>query len=135
MSEGRYDLHEVSAKAAIFTPKNEVLIMEYLPAKHYTGFGLPGGHVDAGESPDFSMARELQEELGLEGVALERRDFFVHRSGKIVLGYFGTLENEQDLKPLQPEKEHAVLMNKEQFDAIKIDDAYRKFVLNNWPQV
>ncbi len=54
--------------------------------------GLPGGHMDDGESPDAAIVRELSEELGLDDVALERGDFWMHGSGKLVLGYVGSID-------------------------------------------
>ena len=42
-----------------------------------TAFGLPGGKVDPGETPDQAAARELQEETGLIATALH--PVFVHQ--------------------------------------------------------
>lgn len=42
-----------------------------------TAFGMPGGKVDPGETPEQAAARELQEETGLEATSL--RLVFVHR--------------------------------------------------------
>jgi ADP-ribose pyrophosphatase YjhB (NUDIX family) len=57
-------------------------------------YGLPGGHLEAGEQPDEAMKRELKEEIGLiETIALQRFDFFLHQSeDKVVLGYVGILD-------------------------------------------
>lgn len=57
-------------------------------------YGLPGGHLEAGEQPDEAMQRELKEEIGLiEAIALQRFDFFLHQSeDKVVLGYVGILD-------------------------------------------
>lgn len=42
-----------------------------------TAFGMPGGKVDPGETPEEAAARELQEETGL--VASNLRKVFVHK--------------------------------------------------------
>ena len=42
------------------------------------------------------MHRELQEELGFVPDNLERKDFFLHHDGKIVLGYVATCSKDQD---------------------------------------
>lgn len=89
MSE-RY-LNRVSCKAALYTPdRTKVLIVESLPGK----FALPGGHMEEGETPDEAICRELKEELGLENISLDRKDFWMHKSGKLVLGYVGELDEQ-----------------------------------------
>ena len=79
----------VTCKCAFYTPSGDkVLITEYAPGL----YGLPGGHIDAGETPDQAIVRELHEELGLTVDGIERRDFWMHHDNKIVLGYTGTLD-------------------------------------------
>lgn len=80
----------VSCKAALFTPdRTKVLLVEYLP----NNFGLPGGHTESGETPEETMRRELREELGItDKILLERRDFWRHSDGKIVLGFIGVID-------------------------------------------
>lgn len=84
------DLHHVSAKIAIYSPDyTKVLLTEYLPGE----YGLPGGHLDTGESPEQAILRELVEELSitLTPTDLTPRDFWRHPNGKIILGYTATL--------------------------------------------
>lgn len=84
------NLERVSCKAALYgKSRTSVLLVQYLPG-HY---GLPGGHTEPGETPDEAMRRELQEELDIEGMALERRDFWRHSDGKIVLGFTGDIDS------------------------------------------
>ena len=62
-------LMRVSCKAALYnTDRSKVLLAQYEPNR----FGLPGGHVEVGETPDQAIQRELQEELELEGVKVTR---------------------------------------------------------------
>ena len=58
-----YDRHEVSVKVALYSSDGECALMMYYPRDD--GFGLPGGHIDAGETPDVALRRELREELGI----------------------------------------------------------------------
>lgn len=78
----------VSCKAVLLNPSaTKALLVRYAPGV----YGLPGGHVDEGETPDDAVARELSEELGLSGVTLRRGSFTKHEDGKIVLFYVGSI--------------------------------------------
>lgn len=105
MNQRRRDLLRVTCKCAIFTPdKSKVLLADY----GRDGYGLPGGHIDAGESPDEAMRRELDEELGVKNIQLRRVDFFIHPNGKIVLGFMATM-SESSQFTTQPEEINGVV--------------------------
>lgn len=88
MKHDRY-LSRVTCKVAVYTPDgNKVLIVEHGDK----GNGLPGGHLEADETPDEAMVRELFEELGVKDVPLERKDFWMHHNGKLILGFTGMLD-------------------------------------------
>jgi 8-oxo-dGTP pyrophosphatase MutT (NUDIX family) len=54
-------------RAVILTPANEVLLIRIAnPASSWTGWITPGGGIDAGETEEQALYRELREELGLE---------------------------------------------------------------------
>ncbi len=64
--------------AAMFHPDGRVLLHRRPRHKHYGGlWELPGGKVEKGEFPPFSLAREMLEELGigLQPEALEPAGF------------------------------------------------------------
>ena len=48
----------------VFNPAGEVLIVEHV-FHPYTPWGLPGGWVDRGEDPAYTIQREIHEELAL----------------------------------------------------------------------
>ncbi len=55
------------AAAALINPKKEVLIAQRPEGKAMAGlWEFPGGKVHEGETPEFALMRELEEELGIE---------------------------------------------------------------------
>jgi len=128
------DLHRVSTKAAIYTPNgSHALIMLMYRGTSKEIYGLPGGHVDAGEVPDETIARELQEELGINVSGLRRNDFFSHENGKIVLAYTAVLPFDTVFTSPEPEKEVGLWMTRKEYEAVKTPLCYRELVLKNWP--
>lgn len=84
-------LYRVTTKVAIYsTDRQKVLLVQY----DHGDYGLPGGHIDEGESPDEALRRELREELRLDASKLDLRktDFWFHPDGKLILGYSSTMD-------------------------------------------
>jgi 8-oxo-dGTP diphosphatase len=55
----------VSAAAVVTNEAGEVLLLNHL-LRPASGWGLPGGFINAGEQPDDAVRREIREETGLE---------------------------------------------------------------------
>jgi mutator protein MutT len=73
--------HWSDTAALILTRRSEQL------RDHAGQWALPGGRIDAGESPEQAALREIREEVGLEldaGSVLGRLDDFVTRSGFVI---------------------------------------------------
>jgi 8-oxo-dGTP pyrophosphatase MutT (NUDIX family) len=127
------DLHRVSTKVALYTPDySHVMVTHTFPNTEKEWYGLPGGHVDEGEMPDETILREVKEELGITVSGLKHADFFVHKNGKIVLAYTGTLPFDTEMSPSDPAREIGVWLTKEEYENISTDPSYKKFVLENW---
>ena len=55
------------AAAALINEKSEVLLAQRPEGKSMAGlWEFPGGKVEPGETPEFALMRELEEELGIE---------------------------------------------------------------------
>ena len=118
----------VSCKAALFTEDlSEVLLAEY-DSGHY---GLPGGHIEeADDSPETAVARELQEEFGLEGVDLEIKHSWFHDNGKLVIGYMGVISKDTQIKVQVEELEAATWTPVHEIESGQvIVRSYAKFIL------
>src|SRR5687767_7844582 len=59
------DKFTVSAAAIITDGENRVLLLNHV-LRPFSGWGLPGGFVTAGEDPEKAIRREIREETGLE---------------------------------------------------------------------
>lgn len=66
----------VTAGALIFNDAEEVLLLKHR-FRAGTGWGIPGGFLEAGEHPEQALRRELREEVGLE---LEQVEIFMART-------------------------------------------------------
>ncbi len=55
----------VSAAGVITNERGEVLLLNHV-LRPVSGWGLPGGFLDAGEQPEAAFRRELREETGIE---------------------------------------------------------------------
>jgi mutator protein MutT len=66
----------VTAAALIFNDAGHVLLLKHR-FRTGSGWGIPGGFLEAGENPEQALRRELREEVGLE---LEQVEIFTARS-------------------------------------------------------
>lgn len=55
----------VSAAAIVFNDEGKVLLLDHI-LRPYSGWGVPGGFIDAYEQPEAALRRELKEETGIE---------------------------------------------------------------------
>lgn len=84
------DIIEVVA-AVLTKPGGEVLLASRPGGKVYAGYWeFPGGKVEAGESLEHALARELQEELGIESPKATRwiTKIFVYPHATVRLNFF-----------------------------------------------
>jgi len=60
----------VSVAAIITNDRNEILLLNHV-LRPFSGWGIPGGFIEAGEQPETAVRREIREETGLELTTLE----------------------------------------------------------------
>ena len=125
-----HHLFRVTTKAVIFN--NDFTKVLLLHKEQNGQYGLPGGHVDEGESLESAMRRELFEECGVHATTLQKRDFFMLSNGKIVLAYYGIIES-NDIHSQQNNSEGTPKwIDRHTFDTIDIDLQYRQLVEIEW---
>lgn len=123
-------VYRVSTKAAIFSQNKDKALVIHMDK--IGRWGLPGGHVERGETPDEAIVRELREECGVTPSNLERVDFFMHSEGKLILAYAGTA-NETELRSPQNDLEGVPKwLTKNEFEQIKIEPNYKALVVKEW---
>ena len=66
----------VTAGALIFNDSGQVLLLKHR-FRAGSGWGIPGGFLEAGEYPEQALRREMREEIGLE---LEHVEIFTSRT-------------------------------------------------------
>ncbi len=121
--------HRVSTKIAIYSEDLlSVLIMHY-PVRKING--LPGGHIDKGETPDEAVKRELMEELAISLDTIKRVDFFFDR--RIILAYTAIAPADVVITPSDPKFEYGEWVTKDQLKDMDISPEYKRFMLENWP--
>ncbi len=58
----------ITVAAGVWVRDGRVLVCRRAPGRDHAGkWEFPGGKVEAGETPESALARELREELGVEG--------------------------------------------------------------------
>lgn len=126
--------HRVSCKVAIYSSDGaSVLVMKY-PQLGQNFYGLPGGHLEEGENPDEAVVREFQEETAVDqNLRVERKDFWVHQNGKIILGYVAQGDFELPPAP-DPSFEIATWQKLEDIKTDKVNlGSYKDFVISQVP--
>ncbi len=120
----------VSTKAAIYNSDRSKILVIHMSRNN--DYGLPGGHIEEGESPDEAMRRELYEECGVTSGDLTRKDFFLHSNGKLVLAYVGIADDDTLSSPQNELEGIPKWVTRSEFEAIPIEQKYRELGLRSW---
>ena len=125
-----HDKHYISVKIALYSADLQRVLVMYYPNRDI--YGLPGGHIDKNELPDFALARELKEELGVSVEGAKLKDSY--RSGRIILAYTAIVPNDFETFPPDPKFEYAVWRTKEEVETMAtLSEHYREFITEYWP--
>ncbi len=132
-----YTRYLVTNKIALYSHDlQNVMVMEYNGL--YSKNGLPGGHLDPGETPEHAMARELMEELGVTIDIIQKRDFFVRNFDEpeetIILAYTAIAPEGLVTSPSNYHAEHGIWVARDDIPSVDMADTYKAFVLENWPE-
>jgi 8-oxo-dGTP diphosphatase len=88
-------MHRTTVVAALIRQNNNILICQRRADQLHAGkWEFPGGKLEAGESPEEGLARELQEELGIQariGAEVERYEY-CYPGGKPLLLIFHAVD-------------------------------------------
>ena len=75
--------YRVSVKAYVTNEKGQVFVVRENDKKGGSWWGLPGGGLDHGETPEACLKREIQEELGIKEVIINEisytKSFYMDR--------------------------------------------------------
>lgn len=84
-------------------PSGKILMVKHSYGTQ--GLSLPGGGLDIGETPESTIAREVKEETGLEGLIFDYCGlFFIRTRAEGVFLFQAATMSEEDLSPINPKE-------------------------------
>lgn len=96
--------------AVIEDGRGHVLVAQRPAHKHLAlKWEFPGGKIEAGESPEAALAREIREELGIEIENLRALPRFTHDYGEVLIEMFPFRCRLTAASPAPHAHEHAAL--------------------------
>jgi NADH pyrophosphatase NudC (nudix superfamily) len=88
--------------------------------------------MEQNETIEQAISRELFEECGITKSNIQKSDFFMNKTDRIILAFVGTTD-QTDLLSQQNGLEGVPLwVDKDQFTRLNINPKYKDFVLKNW---
>jgi mutator protein MutT len=125
-SEAQPPVFPVSVKGVVFIGDRVVLLKN-----EREEWELPGGRLEAGESPPACVVREIREELAIDVVAIELLDCWLYevRPGREVVVVSYGCRHEGDGAIRMSHEHNAVgLFEVAQLDALPMPDGYRQSI-------
>lgn len=105
----------IPASYGIFTQDGKVLLVKRANSGYFDGFySLPAGHVEAHETPNMALRREMEEELGVlieeEDAELVTTSYRVLFDAQDRIDFFFLIQKfEGDITNLEPEKSEELI--------------------------
>ena len=121
---------------ALIKNGDNYLIEQFTERNNYK-FGIPGGHLNTGESAEEGLKRELKEELNIDDFEYKKIDTVKFPYNKYIFNVF-LIENKIDINKLKYQEDEVIdvkwLSKEEIIELINNDKIPRgyAFILNNY---
>jgi mutator protein MutT len=116
----------VSVKGVVFIGDRVVLLRN-----EREEWELPGGRLEAGESPPTCVVREIREELAIDAVAVELLDCWLYEvvpGREVLIVTYGCRYDGEGAIRMSDEHNAVALFGLAQLDALRMPDGYRQSI-------
>lgn len=91
-------------RSVVFVVRNKKILMEKISFQERSFYTIPGGGIEAGETPEQAALRELKEECGLEG-RIVRKLAEIYNNGRTEYAFEVSVSDDQEaVKGYDPEE-------------------------------
>lgn len=91
-------------RSVVFVIRNKKILVEKLCCDGKTFYSIPGGGIEAGETPEQAAIRELKEECGLDGTIVKKLAE-IYNNGRTEYSFeVSVSDNQNPIKGYDPEE-------------------------------
>lgn len=91
-------------RSVVFVVRNRKILVEKLSYEGRTFFSVPGGGIEAGETPEEAAVRELKEECGLDGTIVRKLAELYNNDRTEYVFEVRVPENQKEITGYDPEE-------------------------------